>query len=99
MTTTTTTRNYEGLIILNSKGIDGSIDDLISAVGKEIEAAGGTLDEAVQLGRHNFAYPRKNLDGGHYVRYRFAAEPSSIKRIEERLKLHDKVHLQHYRVH
>lgn len=98
MTTTTKIRNYEALIVLNTKGIDGSIDDLISAVGKEIEAAGGKLEEAQQLGRHNFAYPRKNLDGGHYVRYHFDAEPEAIEKIQERLKLHDKVHLQHYRV-
>lgn len=98
MSTTTTTRNYEGLIILNTKGLDGSVDDLISAVGKEIEAAGAKLEEARQIGRHDFAYPRKTIDGGHYIAYHFSAEPAMIKKIEQTLKLHPKVHLQHYRV-
>jgi small subunit ribosomal protein S6 len=92
------TRNYEGLIILNAKGMEGTIDDLISSVGKEIEAEGGKLDEVKQLGRREFAYPAKHLDGGHYVNYLFAADPASIKKIESRLKLNDKVHLQHYQV-
>ncbi len=90
------TRNYEGLIILNSKGIEGTIDDLISSVGKEIEAEGGKLEEVQQLGRREFAYPAKHLDGGHYVNYLFAADSSAIEKIQTRLKLNDKVHLQHY---
>jgi small subunit ribosomal protein S6 len=90
------TRNYEGLIILNSKGIEGSIDDLISSVGKEIEAEGGKLEEVQQLGRRQFAYPAKHLEGGHYVNYLFAADPSVIEKVQARLKLNDHVHLQHY---
>jgi len=90
------TRNYEGLIILNTKGIDGSIDDLISTIGKEIEAEGGKLDEVQQLGRRQFAYPAKNLDGGHYVNYLFEADSASIEKIQTRLKSNDNVHLQHY---
>ena len=98
MTTTTTTRNYEGLIVLNTKGLDGSVEDLITTVGKEIEAAGAKLEEANQLGRHDFAYPQKTIEGGHYVAYHFSAEPTAIKIIEQSLKLNSKVHLQHYRV-
>ncbi|MBK1827843.1 30S ribosomal protein S6 [Haloferula rosea] len=90
------TRNYEGLIILNTKGIDGSIEDLISSVGKEIEAEGGKLDEVQQLGRRQFAYPAKHLDGGHYVNYLFEADSAAIEKIQSRLKLNDHVHLQHY---
>lgn len=90
------TRNYEGLIILNTKGIDGSIEDLISSVGKEIEAEGGKLDEVQQLGRRQFAYPAKHLDGGHYVNYIFAADSAAIEKIQTRLKLNKQVHLQHY---
>lgn len=91
-------RNYEGLIVLNTKGSDGSIDDLVSAVGKEIEDEGGKLEQVQQLGRRQFAYPSKKLDGGHYVNYHFSAEPEAIEKIQERLHLNDSVHLQHYQV-
>lgn len=91
-------RNYEGLIVLNTKGIDGSVDDLVSAIGKELEAEGAKLEEVQQMGRRQFAYPSKTAEGGHYVNYHFAAEPETIGRIQERLKLNDAVHLQHYQL-
>ena len=90
------TRNYGGLIGLNTKGIDGTIDDLVGSIGKEIEAEGGKLEEAQQMGRRQFAYPPKNMDGGHYVNYLFAAEPATSEKIRERLKMNGNVHLQHY---
>lgn len=89
-------RNYEGLIVLNTKGIDGSIDDLVSAIGKELEAEGAKLEEVKQIGRRQFANPSRKLEGGHYVNYLFSAEPDAIQKIETRLKLNDSVHLQHY---
>ncbi len=92
------TRKYEGLIVLNTKGLDGTVDELVQAVGKEIEAEGAKLDQIDQIGRRKFAYPSKHLESGHYVNYRFSADPSAIDAIQTRLRLNEKVHLQHYRV-
>lgn len=89
-------RNYEGLIVLNTKGIDGSIDDLVSSIGKELEAEGAKLEEVQQMGRRQFAYPSKTSDGGHYVNYHFEAAPESIEKIQARLKLNDAVQIQHF---
>lgn len=91
-------RKYEGLIVLNTKGIDGSIDDLVSAIGKDIEADGGRLDEVQQLGHRKFAYPSNHIEGGHYVNYFFDADPEVIEKVTTRLKLNPNVHLQHYQV-
>jgi small subunit ribosomal protein S6 len=89
-------RKYEGLIVLNTKSIEGSIEDLVSAVTKEIEAEGAKLDEIQQLGRKKFAYNSRHLESGHYVNYFFKAEPAAIDRIQSRLKLNTSVHLQHF---
>lgn len=90
-------RKYEGLIVLNVKGLDSSVDELINAVSKEIEAEGAKLGEIKQLGRRKFAYNSRHLESGHYVNYSFQAEPDAIERIQSRLKLNEQVHLQHYR--
>ena len=90
-------RKYEGLLILNTKSLDGSIDDLVSSVGKEIEAEGGKLEEVQQMGRKKFAYPSNKADGGHYVSYLFDAEPDVIEKINSRLKLNSHVHQQYYK--
>lgn len=91
-------RKYEGLIVLNTKGHEGSADDLVSSVGKTLEAEGAKLEQVDELGRKQFAYESQNLESGHYVKYAFSAEPESIKKIQERLKLNAQVHLQHYQL-
>lgn len=89
-------RKYEGLIVLNTKSIEGSVEDLVAAVSKEIESEGAKLDEVQQLGRKKFAYNSRHLESGHYVNYFFKAEPEAIDRIQAKLKLNGNVHLQHF---
>lgn len=89
-------RKYESLIVLNTKGNEGSVDDLVGAVAKQMESEGAKLDEIQQLGRKTFAYNARHLDAGHYVNYVFEADPEQLKKIQERLKLDETVHLQHY---
>ena len=89
-------RKYEGLIILNTKTTEGSVDELVKAVGKEIEGEGAKLDQVQEIGRRKFAYNSRHLESGHYVNYFFKAEPDAINRIQEKLKLNGHVHLQHF---
>jgi small subunit ribosomal protein S6 len=90
-------RKYEGLIVLNTKSTEGtSVDELVSTVGKEIEAEGAKLDEVQQIGRRKFAYNSRHLESGHYVNFFFKAEPAAIDRIQAKLKLNGNVHLQHF---
>ncbi len=89
-------RKYEGLIILNTKGNEDSVDELVGAVAKEMEEEGAKLDEIKQMGRRKFAYNARHLEGGHYVNYVFEADSSQMEKIQNRLKLNNTVHLQHY---
>ena len=89
-------RKYEGLIVLNTKGKEDSVDELVGAVAKEMEAAGAKLDEIKQMGRRKFAYNARHLEGGHYVNYIFEADAQQSERIQGRLRLNTLVHLQHY---
>lgn len=89
-------RKYQGLIILNTKAHEGSIDELVSSVSKELESEGAKLGKITQLGRRQFAYNSRHLEAGHYVNYEFEGAPDSIKRIRQRLSLNEQVHLQHF---
>ena len=89
-------RKYEGLIVLNPKGKEDSVDELVGAVAKEMEAEGAKLEEIKQMGRRNFAYNARHLDGGHYVNYIFEADTQQVQKIQGKLKLNALVHLQHY---
>ncbi len=89
-------RKYQGLIVLNTKSLEGTVDDLVTAVSKEIEAEGGKLEKIAQLGRRQFAYNSNHLEAGHYVNYTFQGAADLITRIHARLRLNNHVHLQHY---
>ncbi len=89
-------RKYQGLIVLNTKSIDGSVDDLVTSISKEFEAEGAKIDKVAQLGRRQFAYNARHLESGHYVNYTFGGGPEVITKIQNRLKLNGHVHLQHF---
>lgn len=89
-------RKYQGLIILNTKSLEGSVDELVSAISKEFEAEGAKLDKVSSLGRRQFAYPSRHLEAGHYVNYTFQGQPSVVSKIQDRLHLNTYVHLQHF---
>jgi small subunit ribosomal protein S6 len=89
-------RKYQGLIILNTKSLDGSVDDLVTAVSKELEAEGAKVSSIEQLGRRQFAYESRHLEAGHYVNYVFEGASDIISKINSRLSLNGHVHLQHF---
>ena len=90
-------RNYEAVIVLNIQGEDG-VDDLISSVGKEIEAEGAKLDKIDKLGKKTFAYNARKQASGYYVNYHFAAAPDAINKVREKLTLNNSIYLQHYQL-
>lgn len=89
-------RKYQGLIVLNTKSLEGTVDELVTSVSKEFEAEGAKLDKIAQLGRRQFAYNARHLEAGHYVNYTFQGDPNVVSKIQSRLKLNGHVHLQHF---
>ena len=89
-------RKYQGLIVLNAKSLEGSVDDSVAAISKDFAAEGVKVEKVAQLGRRQFAYNARHLDAGHYVNYTFSGEPETIKKIQARLRLNGNVHLQHF---
>lgn len=91
-------RKYEGLVVLDTKGKEGSVDEMVSEIGKRIETEGATLEEVQQLGRKKFAYNARQIEGGHYVTYVFNAEPDTIKKIKTSLDLAEGIYMHQYRL-
>jgi small subunit ribosomal protein S6 len=89
-------RKYEGIIVLNTKGTEGGVEELVGVVSKEMEAEGASIGDVQDLGRRKFAYNSDHMDSGHYLNYSFTAEPSSIEKIKGRLRLNNQVHLQYF---
>ncbi|MDH4445895.1 MAG: 30S ribosomal protein S6 [Akkermansiaceae bacterium] len=89
-------RKYQGLIVLNTKSLEGNVDELVSAIAKDFEAEGAKVEKVAQMGRRQFAYNARHLEAGHYVHYTFNGAPETITKIQSRLRLNDHVHLQHF---
>lgn len=89
-------KKYEGVIVLNAQGKEENVEDMISRIGKEMEAEGVKLEQIDQIGKRDFAYESKHQSSGFFVNYQFEADPSSIDKLRTRLALIDEVHLQHY---
>jgi small subunit ribosomal protein S6 len=86
-------RKYEGLIALTTKNQEGSMDELVTAISKDIEASGAKVEKIDNMGRKDFAYTPRKINGAHYVTYTFSGGPDCITKIQEKLALNDAVYL------
>lgn len=86
-------RNYKATFILDNRGKEDSVDQLIEGVKKEIAAVQGDVTAVEQLGRRDFA--RKTdpkFPAGVYVSVAFAAPAGATTQLHERLRLNSSVY-------
>ena len=86
-------RNYKASFILDNRGKEDSVDQLIDGVKKEIAAVQGEVTAVENIGRREFA--RKTDDqfpGGVYVNIDFTAPAAAPAQLHERLRLNDIVY-------
>jgi small subunit ribosomal protein S6 len=86
-------RNYKATFILDNRGKEDSVDQIIDGVKKEIAAVQGDVTAVENLGRREFA--RKTDDkfpAGVYVQVNFSAPAGAPAQLHERLRLNDSVY-------
>jgi small subunit ribosomal protein S6 len=86
-------RNYKATFILDNRGKEDSVDQIIEGVKKEIVAVQGDVTAVEQLGRRDFV--RKTdakFPAGVYVSIAFAAPAGATAQLQERLRLNDAVY-------
>ncbi len=90
---TQTKRNYKATLILDNRGKEDSVDQLIEGVKKEITAVEGEVTAVENLGRREFARVTDDkFPGGVYVQVSFTAPGSAPAQLHERLRLNDSVY-------
>jgi small subunit ribosomal protein S6 len=86
-------RNYKATFILDNRGKEDSVDQIVEGVKKEITAVQGEVTAVENLGRRDFA--RKTDDkfpAGVYVQVNFSAPAAAPAQLHERLRLNDSVY-------
>jgi small subunit ribosomal protein S6 len=89
-------RKYEGLIVLDTRGKDETVDNIVSKIGREMELDGAKLDQIDHLGKKTFPYGSKKLNDGYFVSYQIQAEPATLEKVKARLRLNPDVHQQNF---
>ncbi len=91
-----TTRRYEILLVLNTKGREESANDLVDDIEKQIKAAGVEVEQIQRLEKRQFAYPSKKQTSGYYVNFIVHATPQQSEELQAKWKLDQVIHLQHF---
>jgi small subunit ribosomal protein S6 len=93
MSTTTAKRNYRATFILDNRGKEDSVDQLVEGVKKEIAAVEGEVGAVESLGRKDFIrVTDKKFPGAPYVQISFAAPATAPAKLKERLRLNQSVY-------
>lgn len=88
-----TKRNYRATFILDNRGKEDSIDQIIEGVKKEITAIQGDVTAVENLGKKDFArVTDAKLPGATYVQVAFSAPAEGPAQLRERLRLNNSVY-------
>ena len=90
---TETKRQYRVTFILDNRGKEESIDQIIEELKKEIVAVHGEITAVENLGKKDFArVPDRRLPSAVYVQVDFTAPLDGPRHLHERLRLNSNVY-------
>jgi small subunit ribosomal protein S6 len=90
---TQTNRNYRATFILDNRGKEETIDQIVEGVKKEIAAVHGEVTGVENLGKKDFArVTDSRFPDAVYVQISFAAPVDGPRHLHERLRLNSSVY-------
>lgn len=93
MTATATKRNYRASFILDNRGKEESVEQLIEGVKKVIAEVQGEVSAVENVGRKDFVrVTDKKLTAATYVQIKFSAPASTPAALREKLRLNSSVY-------
>jgi small subunit ribosomal protein S6 len=88
-----TNRNYRATFILDNRGREDSVDQIIEGVKKEITSLGGAVSAVENLGKKDFVrVTDRKLTGAPYVHVDFSASAEMPAQLKEKLRLNSSVY-------
>jgi small subunit ribosomal protein S6 len=86
-------RNYRATFILDNRGREESIDQIVDGVKQEIAAVKGEVTAVETLGKRDFIrVTDKKLTGATYVHINFSGPAEAPANLRERLRLNNSVY-------
>lgn len=88
-----TKRNYRATFILDNRGKEESVEQIVDGVKKVIAEVQGEVTGVETIGKKDFArVTDKKLTGAHYVHVMFSAPTGTPAHLRERLRLNSSVY-------
>ena len=88
-----TKRNYRASFILDNRGKEDSIDQILDGVKNEITAVQGEVTAVENLGKKDFVrVTDRKFTSGAYVQVAFSAPAEAPAQLRERLRLNSSVY-------
>jgi small subunit ribosomal protein S6 len=88
-----TKRNYRASFILDNRGKEDSIDQIVDGVKNEITALQGEVTGVENLGKKDFVrVTDRKFTSGAYVQVAFSAPADAPAQLRERLRLNNSVY-------
>lgn len=92
-TATAQKRNYRASFILDNRGKEDSVEQLVESVKKEIAAVGGEVTGVETLGKRDFVrVTDRKMTSGAYVQIAFSGAAGVPAQLKERLHLNNSVY-------
>lgn len=86
-------RNYKATFILDNRGKEDSVDQIVEGVKKEITAVQGEVTAVENLGKKDFVrVTDRKFTSGAYVQVAFSAPAEAPAQLRERLRLNNSVY-------
>jgi small subunit ribosomal protein S6 len=86
-------RNYRATFILDNRGKEESIDQIVDGVKKVIAEVNGEVTAVEPLGKKDFVrVTDKRLTGANYVQINFSGPGDAPAHLRERLRLNNSVY-------
>lgn len=89
----TATRNYLATFILDNRGKEESVEQIVDVLKAEIATVSGSVTSVENLGRRDFArVTDPKFPAANYVQITFSAPTSAPAALKERLRLNQSVY-------
>lgn len=89
-------RKYEAMIVLDMKGKEESVEQLVSGIGREMEKSGAKLEQIDHLGKRKFPFNPRHVESGYFVNFQIEADNAALDSVRGKLKLNENVYQQYY---
>lgn len=89
-------RKYDAMIVLDMKGKEETVEDLVSGIGREMEKAGAKLEEIDHLGKRQFPHSPRHVESGYFVNFKIEADNAALDSMRAKFKLNENIYQQYY---